>query len=84
MPTSPTAITWRKSSYSSQNGSCVEVGTWRKSRHSDENGECVEVASGQRMIAVRDSKHPEGGKLAFSREAWGAFAEKLKRDLPLS
>jgi hypothetical protein len=35
---------WRKSSYSSTNGECVEVATWRKASYSGTNGECVEVA----------------------------------------
>jgi hypothetical protein len=79
-------IIWQKSSYSDNGGlNCVEVGVWHKSSHSGDNGgDCVEVAPGERLIAVRDSKHPEGGKLAFSRSAWAAFTEKLKRDLPLS
>lgn len=43
-----TAARWRKSSYSSDSGSCVEVAfapaTWRKSSHSGNTTACVEVA----------------------------------------
>ncbi|MFI0355357.1 DUF397 domain-containing protein [Actinomadura sp. 9N407] len=31
-----------------------------------------------RAVAVRDSKEPEGGRLAFTRREWGAFAEQVK------
>jgi hypothetical protein len=78
-------VTWRKSSHSAENGSCVEVGVRRKAGHSDKGGlNRVEVAAAERAIAVRDSKHPDGDKLAFSGRAWGAFAEKLKKDLSFS
>ncbi|HEX6471724.1 MAG TPA: DUF397 domain-containing protein [Streptosporangiaceae bacterium] len=49
---------------------------WRKSSHSGQEGtECVEVARLSRAVAVRDSKDPEGPKLAFSRSEWRAFVE---------
>jgi Domain of unknown function (DUF397) len=38
-------IDWRKSTWSTQNGECVEVAIdWRKSSRSTQNGTCVEVA----------------------------------------
>ncbi len=39
--------TWKKSSYSTNGGNCVEIAPdWRKSSYSSPNGgECVEVAS---------------------------------------
>ena len=46
-------LTWRKSSYSTSNGNCVEVSlVWRKSRYSTSN--CVEVgvAGANRATAV--------------------------------
>lgn len=55
------AVTWRKSSYSGNNG-----------------GDCIEVGATARLIAVRDSKDPEGHRLAFAREAWEAFAATVK------
>jgi Domain of unknown function (DUF397) len=39
-----TGPAWRKSSWSANNGACVEVAAWRKSSHSRANGDCVEVA----------------------------------------
>jgi hypothetical protein len=77
---------WRKSSYSSGNGgNCVEVadltGTnWRKSSHSSANGgNCVEVAAGgPGVVAVRDSKNPDGPALIFSPADWSAFISSLK------
>ena len=69
-----TGAVWRKSSYSSANGgACVEVAdltgsNWRKSSYSSGNGgNCVEVAAGgPGVVAVRDSKDPDGPALVFS------------------
>jgi len=55
------AITWRKSSYSGNNG-----------------GGCVEAGNAAPVIAVRDSKDPDGPRLVFGRAAWEAFAANLK------
>jgi hypothetical protein len=52
-----TKANWFKSSYSSSNG-----------------GNCVEVAHIlPRVVAVRDSKDPQGPALVFTPEAWQAF-----------
>jgi hypothetical protein len=48
---------WRKSSYSSGNG-----------------GQCVEVARNLAdVVAVRDSKNPDGPALVLTPEQWLAF-----------
>ena len=52
---------------------------WHKSSHSSADGQCVEVASVAGTIAVRDSKNPDGPKLIFTRQAWVAFVEGVKR-----
>ncbi|OLT14377.1 DUF397 domain-containing protein [Pseudonocardia sp. CNS-139] len=47
---------------------------WRKSTHSNDNGSCVELAAlADGSVAVRDSKHPDGSVLTFTRgeiRAW--------------
>ncbi|MDL4820867.1 DUF397 domain-containing protein [Actinomadura sp. OS1-43] len=41
---------------------------WRKaSRSTAENDNCVEVADGTGVVAVRDSKDPDGPMLVLSR-----------------
>ncbi|MFG1858619.1 DUF397 domain-containing protein [Actinomadura geliboluensis] len=59
---------------------------WRKASRSDHHGgDCVEVAGVARVVAVRDSKDPDGPKLAFSSSEWRAFASRITsgaHDLP--
>ena len=51
--------------------SCAE---WQKSSHSGQSGNCVEVARNlPELVAVRDSKAPDGAKLVVSRVTWLAF-----------
>jgi hypothetical protein len=57
-----TGARWRTSSYSGGNG-----------------GTCVEVADNlPGVIAVRDSKDPEGPVLRFSRGDWSAFVVGIR------
>lgn len=51
---------------------------WHKSSHSSANGQCVEVAPVAGAVVVRDSKHPAGPELVFTRQAWVAFVEGMK------
>jgi hypothetical protein len=46
---------------------------WRKSSYSNALGECVEVGATSTMIAVRDSKDPDGPILTFSAPTWETF-----------
>lgn len=41
---------------------------WRKSSRSNSKGHCVEVAFAAQVVMTRDSKHRDGGVLAFPRE----------------
>jgi Domain of unknown function (DUF397) len=57
---------------------------WRRASHSSTNGgNCVEVARNlPGVVAVRDSKHPDGPALALTPLtplAWEAFCEGVKR-----
>jgi hypothetical protein len=52
---------------------------WRRSSVSGTSGACVEVARvTDGGLAVRDSKDPDGGRLAFSAVAWQRFTGILR------
>lgn len=52
---------------------------WIKSSYSTSpNGNCVECCDDADMIAVRDSKDPEGGMLRFNRKDFGAFVSAIR------
>jgi hypothetical protein len=56
------------------------VAIWIKAHGSNSQGNCVEVAAlpgGNK--GVRDSKRPNNPYLTFSRPAWQAFMDKIKR-----
>ncbi|MCX5608184.1 MULTISPECIES: DUF397 domain-containing protein [unclassified Streptomyces] len=79
-----TGAKWRKSSYSSDTGGeCVECAplggaAWQKSSYSgDTGGDCVEVAAQPCLVAVRDSKNPEGPAFTVSPAAFAAFVGAL-------
>jgi Domain of unknown function (DUF397) len=58
---------------------------WRKATHSSGNGgNCIEVATARRTVAVRDSKDPDGPRLAFGPQAWKAFTAEVKGERSLA
>ncbi|WP_329092237.1 DUF397 domain-containing protein [Streptosporangium sp. NBC_01469] len=53
---------------------------WRKSsRSGDSGGQCVEVAANlPGVVAVRDSKDPNGPRLLFTPTEWEVFVNGIK------
>jgi hypothetical protein len=53
---------------------------WHKSTRSGGNGgDCVEVAVNlPGLVAVRDSKDPDGGTLVFTPSEWAAFLDGVR------
>ena len=52
---------------------------WRKASLSTTNGGCVEVAANlPGIVAVRDSKRPEGGAHVVGRAAFATFLADVK------
>ncbi|MEV7968484.1 DUF397 domain-containing protein [Sphaerisporangium sp. NPDC088356] len=67
-------VQWRKSSFSGNNGgNCVEVA--ELSGRTDELGHDFGHAD---VIAVRDSKDPDGPKLFFTPAEWDVFLDGVK------
>jgi hypothetical protein len=53
---------------------------WRTSSYSSgEGGNCVEIASAAGVVAVRDSKDPDGPAFGFARHEWRAFLAAVKK-----
>ncbi len=53
---------------------------WRKSSRSGAGNDCVELVVAGIGAAVRDSKRPEAGHLAFAGTGWDAFLGAVKEE----
>jgi hypothetical protein len=51
---------------------------WRKSIRSTGGNDCVEVAQTAASCLIRDSKDPDGARLAVRPNAWTAFICGIK------
>ena len=50
---------------------------WRRSSYCANNS-CVEVAILDNLVAVRDSKDPDGSILLFTQEEWTSFLNSAR------
>ncbi|TYB61462.1 DUF397 domain-containing protein [Nonomuraea sp. PA05] len=58
----------------------LDEAEWRKATASGDNGQCVEVATNlPGIVAVRDSKNPQGPALIFTPGEWKAFLKGAGR-----
>jgi hypothetical protein len=51
---------------------------WRKSSYSGAGNDCVELVVARTGAAVRDSKNPETGHIAFANAEWDTFVGVIK------
>ena len=55
---------------------------WRKSSYSNGQANCVEIATNlPGLVAVRDSKDPDGPSLAIGLDTWQAFVRSIRASL---
>ena len=55
--------------------------SWRKSSRSTGGNDCVEVAQSTGACLIRDSKHPDGARVAVMPQAWAAFIRDIKHGI---
>ncbi|MCB5165602.1 DUF397 domain-containing protein [Streptomyces bambusae] len=63
MTDSPDSLRWFKSSYSNNGGNCVEVAS---------------LGTSLGVVLVRDSKVPDGPRLAFTRDGFAGLVALAK------
>ena len=61
---------------------CPEPGTaelrWYKARRSTGQNDCVEIACTQASVLIRDSKNPDGDRLAVTPHVWESLIAAIK------
>ncbi|WAE71712.1 DUF397 domain-containing protein [Streptomonospora nanhaiensis] len=57
----------------------IDQAIFRKSSYSQSEAACVEVSDLDDATAMRDSKHPEIGFLAFPVREWDAFIREVRK-----
>jgi len=61
----------------------LSTAEWRKSSFSGANDNCVEIARNlPGIVAIRDSKNPDGPALSVTRMRWAAFMAAVKAGEP--
>ncbi|MGW0801925.1 DUF397 domain-containing protein [Nonomuraea sp. NPDC002799] len=54
----------------------LDAAEWHKANASSDAGQCVQVATNlPGIVAVRDSKNPQGPALVFTPGEWKAFVD---------
>ena len=65
--------------YNGMPATTINGARWQKSRHSNSQGNCVEMAElPGGSIAVRNSRHPEGPALIYTRPEIEALIQGAK------
>ncbi len=67
--------------YQGENGTMPDPseGSWRKSTYSNPSGNCVEMARVEGVgVALRNSRHPDGSVLTYTRAEITAFVHGIK------
>ena len=52
---------------------------WRRASRCYGHGDCVELAADGHVVAMRDSKNPDGAHLRFTRAEFAAFIDGARR-----
>ncbi|MFI1678175.1 DUF397 domain-containing protein [Streptomyces sp. NPDC020607] len=58
--------------------STPELAWFKSSYSSGSDGDCVEMALCTNTIHIRDSKRPQGPRLALAPETWAEFVAQLE------
>jgi hypothetical protein len=80
-----TEVAFFKSSFSGNNGACVEIAFHKSTKSGPWTDNCVEVGHCDCGVKVRDSKDPDGPVLNFTPDEWTAFLAGVRNrefDLP--